>query len=579
MAEQVIDQELLESFLSEASDALVEWEQACLSLNAQSAKTQLPAIFRVAHNIKGSSRAIGLMSLGDFIHKVEDFIVVLIDQPEKVDARTTQLLLQVHTSLSGWFNSLKSDPHANPVVSTLLNSLTLSKEVMPIASSTENDTKSADGDNRSTEKDATYSEHSLSLETPVKIKPTLNQERKSESVRIRAQRLDQLIQMIGELAIHQDIVMHQAAAIKCGNPELQKAMNAVSKMAKEIQSQAIGLRMQEVRPLFQRLERTAKEIAFQLEKKVEIHLAGSDLELDKSVIEIITEPLVHMARNAIDHGVESPAERIIDGKPEVANIFIEALAGTDDLKLIIKDDGRGINHEKVYSKALAQGLIRPEQNLSQEEIINLIFRPGFSTAEKVTSVSGRGVGMEVVKNAIDSVGGRIEIQSVLGQGTTFVITLPTTMNIVDTVLIRIGEERFLIPLTQVSEILDLKSNQINEASGKSDNLLRVRDDLLPLEEMSDYIRFREHRRNKQESDKIPVVIAGRDRLRVAFKVDQILGQQRVIVKDISGINHYPRFINGVTVLGDGKPGMIISLVDLLQAVGERVKTKTVVEAS
>lgn len=567
-----IDFELLECFVNEAGDGLEEWERICLELNSSNSEENLKAIFRVAHNLKGSSRAIGMASLGDFVHKVEDYIGFLQKTPNAVTDSEGQTLLTVQGFLTEWFSHLLKNPGYVPEFQPLLLSLAERKETLLSNHSV------------SAAVDAPLSPFSSGIElvTETQSSPKKAQQeapisdRKQESVRVRSSKLDQLIQVIGELGIQQAIVMHCMKNRQFENLQTQKALSMVTKMTKEIQSQAIGLRMQDIRPLFQRLERTAKDISFDLKKKVQILVDGSDLELDKSVLEIITEPLIHMVRNAVDHGIETPEQRMASGKPEQAKVWIQALSDTDGLRLVIRDDGKGIDTQRVAKKALEKNLIAKTEGLTKKEIYDLLFLPGFSTAESVTAVSGRGVGMEVVKRAIDSVGGHLEVESELGKGTSFAMFLPTSMNIIDAVIVDIGREKYVIPLNHILEIVDQGDNQIDSVnidsakesnSNRNETAFKIREDIMPIESLSRHLGLPEKKSihlTNGEPDKIrqPIVISGKGRSRVAFRVDEVLGQQRIIVKPLSGRAEYPKHISGATVLGDGKPGWIVALREL-----------------
>ncbi len=535
-----IDPELLDCFVTEASDALATWEKSCLDFTPANSETSLNAIFRVAHNLKGSSRSIGLEALGAFIHEVEDFISEIKSEPSKINDRTIRSLLSVQSFLSGWMENLSSNPGYSPDTGPIILSLRSLEE--------------ASDSNRPLVE--------VEVDAPKDANNNSKSSNPNETIRVKSQKLDQLIQVIGELGIQQAIVAHCVKSNQFQRADFVKALNMVSKMAKEIQAQSIALRMLELQSLFQRIERTGKEVSHELGKKIEFIIEGSELELDKVVIETITEPLIHIIRNAVDHGIEMPEKRSQNQKQAQAKVWISARKETDAVRISIKDDGKGIDPEVIRKKAIEKGLIQAADNISKEDILQLIFAPGFSTAEKITSVSGRGVGMDVVRQAIDSVGGRIEIESETGKGSCFTLSLPTTMNIIDSVVVEVLGERLVIPLNHVLEIIDLDTNKITSREGEALHVLQLRDQLIPIELLHSYVRFGNIPEQDQIKKQSPAIISGSGRGSVAFKVDRIIGQQRVIVKPISGRQKYPPQISGATVLSDGKPGFIVALSTL-----------------
>ncbi|MGE4133530.1 MAG: chemotaxis protein CheA [Bdellovibrionales bacterium] len=543
---QLIDQELLDCFVIEASDALINWEKICLSTGPSNVVESLDAIFRVAHNLKGSSRSIGLEEFGQFIHKVEDYIGQLKTDPSLVNENVIRRLLQAQSFIMDWLTGVQGNPTLVPDYEPVLKLLT------------------GEGGG-SAESHAPLPTAGLEVKRQ-EAAPKANA--LNETIRVKSQKLDQLIQVIGELGIQQAITSHCVKMGLTHTSDFLKSLNMVSKMAKEIQAQSIALRMIELQGLFQRLERTGRELAGELNKKVEFQIEGAELELDKIVIETITEPLIHIIRNALDHGIEPAELRADSSKSPVALVKLSARKDTDSVIITIKDDGKGIDPQKILAKAVENGLVRPESKLTDADCLQLIFMPGFSTAEKVTSVSGRGVGMDVVRQAIDSVRGRVEIQSEVGKGSSFVINIPTSMNIIDAIVVEVRGEKYVIPLNNILEVIDLSANEVKSESEEDADVLKLRDQLIPLEKLDAYLQMRstELQPKSSQGDHRPAIISSSKRGPVAFRVDRVIGQQRVIVKPLMGRESYPAQVSGTTVLSDGKPGFIVSLSSLADAI-------------
>jgi two-component system, chemotaxis family, sensor kinase CheA len=338
------------------------------------------------------------------------------------------------------------------------------------------------------------------------------------------------------------------------------------------------LRMQTVEGLFQRLERTARDIAREQQKSVVIKLQGAETPLDRTVIEFVTDPLMHIVRNAIDHGLESDEERKRNQKSVPAFLTIRTHHDNGQVVVSISDDGRGIDPALVLEKAIKQGLVPQGQELKEHEIIQLLFLPGFSTKEQITHISGRGVGLDVVQKSIQQLGGHIEIHSQKGKGTVFNIRLPATLEIIDGLLIRVGNQVFVAPRREIEEIADLDTYEI-ESLGRGNKIIRMRKAIVPLEDLKDYIglppgahagdfQISSYLANdKTDNDRylehdIALVIRLSDQSRLALRVDTILAQQQIVVRPISeSFIKLPGF-TGMTILGNGEPAMILSTSEI-----------------
>jgi two-component system chemotaxis sensor kinase CheA len=323
----------------------------------------------------------------------------------------------------------------------------------------------------------------------------------------------------------------------------------------------MSLRMIPVKPTFQKMERLARDLSRDFGKKVNFHVHGEDTELDRTVVEDIGDPLVHMVRNSLDHGLEMPADRVAAGKPEAGTVYLKAFHEGGNIVIELSDDGRGINPEKILAKAKKQNLIPEHAQLSKEEILNLIFLPGFSTAEKVTAVSGRGVGMDVVRRNIEKLRGKIEIVSEVGKGSTFRIKLPLTMAIIDGLVVRVGEDRFILPSTSVQMALRPQKEALSTVHGRGE-VLDHRGKILPIHRL--HRRFSIPGAIENPWEGIIVIVENNGRAS-ALLVDDMVTKQEVVIKPLGGFLQNLAGVSGGAILGDGGIALILDPASLFTA--------------
>ncbi len=377
-----------------------------------------------------------------------------------------------------------------------------------------------------------------------------------ESVRVPADRLDELMDRVGELVIAQSRLSQIAAAV--ANEELRAVSEEIENLSSELRATMMVLRMVPVGTLFERFRRLARDLQHETGKQIELVTEGESTEMDKTVIERLADPLVHIVRNSADHGLETPDERVAAGKPEVGRITLAARQSGGEVIISVSDDGRGINCERVRAKAEANGLMAPGQVLSEKEALQMIFQPGFSTAAQVTNLSGRGVGMDVVKKTIESLRGAIDVESWPGEGAEIALRIPLTLAIIDGLLVRVGAGRYVIPLAAVEECLELAPEQETRSRGRS--LLSLRGSLVP------FLRLREIFQTGSPPDphqKVVVISTGAER--VGLVVDQIIGDHQTVIKSMSKLHEDVETFSGATILGDGGVALILDIVNLVAA--------------
>lgn len=575
------EQEILNGFCDEAGDLLSKWEQICLELSKQQTNELYQELFRVAHNIKGGSRAVGLMAFGDFVHHIEDGITLLRENKVVFTVKINALLLEAQKHLQNWLDGVRNDANYKPEVQDFVqryeqclkgkddsNPVTqnASSVPAPVQTATEEPTlaeieaiKAISLENNIPEEKSAPKATTPVAPTAVKVAATAaadapskknNENRSNETIRVSAKKLDQLIQTIGEISIQQSILWHRRDAF-LENRGVMSALQLAQKLVKDLYEDALGLRMQPITGVFQKLERNVLDLSDSLGKSVSVEVCGSEVELDKSVIERIADPLLHIVRNAIDHGIENTEDRAKSGKPEKGSIKISATKDTFGVEIQVRDDGKGLAVDKILAKAKEKGLISQDTNLTKDQIYKLIFLPGFSTAEKVTDVSGRGVGMDVVMQSLRDLQGSIRIESEVGKGTTFFITLPTSVSIIEGMLIVLEGQRYVVPVTAVEEVIDIKT----QADVVMRKMFQLRSQVIPVAPMIRVIS----RNEPSSKNNGALLICRQGQNRIGFAVDEVLGQQQVVIRPLHENIDGVFGLLGGTVLSDGEPGLILDM--------------------
>lgn len=388
--------------------------------------------------------------------------------------------------------------------------------------------------------------------------PAVDSSRETASdstIRIRTDRLDRLIDVVGELVIAQAMIAGDETLDAGRHYDLQRKVSHAGKMVRELQGLSMSMRMVPLRPTFQKLARVVRDTAVKAGKQVQWITDGDDIEIDRNLVDILGDPLVHMTRNSVDHGIEPPAVRARLGKPMVGTIRLSAYHVSGHVVVELSDDGGGLHRDRIVAKAIEHGLIVSEQGMSEAEIFALIFAPGFSTAEKVTDISGRGVGMDVVRRNLEAIRGRIDIASTAGEGTTFSIRLPLTLAVTDGMITRVGAERFIIPLTHIHMSFRPDRSMLSTIQG-SGEVVVLRGEVMPLVRL--HRLFDVPGAVESPLDALVMIVGDGDR-RTALLVDELLGQQQVVAKALgAGLGNVPG-ISGGAILGDGQVGLILDV--------------------
>jgi two-component system chemotaxis sensor kinase CheA len=402
---------------------------------------------------------------------------------------------------------------------------------------------------------------------PAKDSPKASE---STSIRVSIEKIDSLVNLVGELVITQSMLGQLGSEFDMGKLiKLQEGLAQLEHNTRELQESVMRIRMLPISFTFSRFPRMVRDLSKQLGKKIDLKLSGENTELDKTVMEKIGDPLVHLVRNALDHGLESPEDRLAAGKSETGTITLNAFHQSGNIMIELTDDGKGLNREKILEKAIANGIVNENESLSDEQIQELIFQPGFSTADQVTDVSGRGVGMDVVRRNILELNGGIDVRSVEGEGSTFTIRLPLTLAILDGQLIDVGKQTYIVPLVSIVESLQPDMSLINHVAGGCD-VFRLRDEYIPIVKLWEVFGVEPINRDLSKSLLVVVEVGAS---KVALVVDDLLGQQQVVIKSMETNYKKVDGISGATILGDGTVSLILDVTDLIHMAGVRQQSK------
>jgi two-component system, chemotaxis family, sensor kinase CheA len=403
-------------------------------------------------------------------------------------------------------------------------------------------------------------------ETAIKPEAAVSGLGDSGSIRVSVEKIDELMNTVGELVITQAMLSQLGAHFD--GPDAEQLRNGLAQLERnmrELQEGVMRVRMLPISFVFSRFPRMVRDLAQRLGKQIELKLSGEQTELDKTVLEKIGDPLVHLVRNCIDHGIESPEARAAAGKSATGTVHLDAYHRGGNIAVEVHDDGGGLNKERILAKARARGLLGANDPLTDAEIYELIFLPGFSTVDKTTDVSGRGVGMDVVRRNVKELGGKVEVMSEPGRGSRFTITLPLTLAIVDGQLVAVGSETYIVPLISIVESMQLKANGITRLSGRTE-VLSFRGEYLPIIRLHDLFGVEPRSRALHEG---LVVVAEGDGRRIGLFVDDLLGQQQVVIKSLETNYGHIAGVSGATILGDGSVALILDVPGLIRAASMR----------
>ncbi len=610
------EKEVKLDFLAEAIQLLDDAEQAFLALESDKNNSNLMnEIFRLAHNLKGTSRAVGFGDVAEFTHEMENLILkvkeghiqitdeivsLLLECNDHVsvmiktlnmdlDSRcsSTDIIAKIHLALSGDLKSatVVEVPKADQFVEEhSFDAEGISAEDMEILENFQRDLD-APKEPMSAEQKEERAQSFFPTEAPkVNLQvipaatptPEIHPETKKapvnkgasedDSIRVSLARVEMLNNVVGELVIIQTVLNQHRDEVH--NPLMLKSLSHLAKLSKEIQNISMSLRMVPLKQTLQKMQRIVRDTSKALDKKVHLELIGEETEIDKTVLEHLADPLVHIVRNAVDHGLESTAERILAGKGEEGIVSIKAFHEGNNLVIEIRDDGKGINPKIIREKAIEKKVISANANMSDDDLVNLIFHPGFSTKAEVSEISGRGVGMDVVKTNIEKLSGEVKVVTELGKGSVFKVVLPLTLAIIEAMVTKVGDERYIIPLGQVYESLSPTADLVHHVNGIGD-CLKIRGEVIPMFKVSTALQ--RPMKDKPIHEQIAIIVNSDDR-NFAVLVDDILHQQQVVIKKLGEEIKNQKGFMGSSILGDGRPAFILDLLELFSGSMKKKKS-------
>ncbi len=588
------DTTLLAEFISESREYIQSSEQALLQLeDTPDDPEAVNTIFRAFHTIKGTSGFLGLTDVNHFAHHAESLLSAVRDQQIPFSRSIADLALQATDMLGSLMDAIEGTLPGSPVP-TPPGMYEL--QVIIERASVETDTQAAvtcvpSGTHTGTAAPpdfewpvaTTAPQRAANPEAGAMPAGAVQQPASgisaavaggttagnqagevarasgNSTVRVRTERLDRLIDMMGELVIAQSMIAEDPVVKNDTGQGISRKAAHAGKIVRELQELSMSMRMVPLKATFHKMRRLVRDVAHRSGKHVDLIIEGEDTEIDRNMVDVIGDPLVHMVRNAIDHGIETPDVRRECGKPETGRLIISASHAGGSVVVNVSDDGKGLDRERILAKAAAGGLIEPDKAMSDSDIYNLIFAPGFSTNDEVTDLSGRGVGMDVVRTNIESIEGRIDIASDPGKGSQFILRLPLTLAVTDGMFVRVAEERFIIPTIHIQFSLRPSAQSLNCFAGQRE-MVQARGELLPLLRL--HRLFGIGRGLQKPQDGMLVVVNVADRL-CAVLVDEVLGQQQVVAKPMGeGIGRVAG-VAGSAILGDGRVGLILDVPELI----------------
>ena len=580
------DQEMVSLFCSSAQDLLQDIEQGVLVLEENpNESTTIDTVFRAFHTFKGNAGVMNFVVLQRLTHELESLLDAARRGTFQLGRESIDLILQGADILKRYVTELSSQLSGVEVgrkISLPIPSLVRRAHRMLTTGSGPVPAKSSAPvvQNRapaSVEIPAISSTTVQPIPTPVfaatqpvaspeppakQVAPTKQAPASSAVgiVRVDTLKLDGLIDLVGELVIAQSMVVQNPDLKNITSEHLSRSLGQLRGITSDLQRTAMSLRMVPIRNTFQKMSRLVRDLAAQQGKEIQLVLEGEDTELDRNIVEELSDPLIHMIRNSADHGIEATDRRIADGKPRAGTITLRAFHQGGFIVIQIQDDGKGLVPDRILAKAVERGLVKPDNSLDEQEIFELIFAPGFSTAEQITDVSGRGVGMDVVRRNIEKMRGKIEIQSVAGAGTTFTLFVPLTLAIIEGLLVGVGDQRYIIPTLSVRESFRPLPGMVTTVHGRGE-MVHVRGRLTPMLRLGDHLHTPVNAVDPTQGI-VVVVEAGQDSR--CLLVDELIGKQEVVIKSLGEMFHNQTAFAGAAILGDGRVGLILDIHALVK---------------
>ena len=570
-------------FALEAREHLANAEAAVLSIEANPGDPeQVNVVFRAFHTIKGVAGFLNLPRIVEVAHAAEFLLDKVRSNKIPLTAHVLELVLASSDMLGQLIGMLSGGDAARErelkilvrrleaaCEGRILGTIDTKGSTAPIASTvtaarTTSPAGAATTSEPKSDTISTIGESAAVAEASNSLSKTHATAKADQTVKVSTQRMDSLVNLVGELVIAQLMVIQDPIVGNLHDQRVQRNLSHLGKIVRDLQETSMSLRMVTLKSTFQKMARLVRDVAAKAGKRIQLEVEGEDVELDRNVVEEIGDPLVHMIRNACDHGIEPTDERRAAGKPDHGTLRLRASHSGGSIVIEVEDDGRGLSRERIIRKCLEKGLIDPSRNLDEipeSEVFNYIFLPGFSTAEKVTDISGRGVGMDVVRRNIEALRGSVEIHSTTGKGSVFSMRLPLTMAIIDGMVVRVGTQRYIVPTLNIERSFRPTAAQLTVVLGKGE-VVQVRNGLLPIYRLQRMFNLDEGTRELEQG---LLLILEHGKRRACVFVDEILGQQQVVIKNLGESRPQIRGVSGGAILGDGRVALIVDVGGLLES--------------
>jgi two-component system chemotaxis sensor kinase CheA len=558
-----VDTELVEEFISDAREQLHHIEQATLALekNASDQDT-IHMLFRAFHTFKGNAGFLDLIAVSQLAHMLESLLEAARDDRLKIDSAVIELILKSRDTLHQFVDEIEAqitgkEPRQLVLIPTTALKVAARRLLdgsVPDATDSLSNPDLAIGCDTGPAGTA-----DTLVPEPTATKSVYQNGTALHAVKVCTSKLDGLVDLAGELLIAQSLVIQNVSSPGISRHVLSRNLDQLSRISKELQRTAMSMRMISIRATFQKMQRLVRDIAAKQNKQVRLILDGEETEVDRSIVEKLADPLMHMISNAVDHAIEIPDRRVAAGKPGMGTISLRAYHKSGNFIIELEDDGVGLNRERILQKGVANGLCRPGLVPDDRTLLNLILQPGFSTASVVTSISGRGVGMDVVQKNIAQLRGKIDLKSVPGEGTTFTIRLPLTLAIIDGLVIGVGNQRYILPTTSVCESLHPKSCAVTPFTGGGE-VVQVRNEFIPLLRLREHFQLKDRALEPGQGIMIVIESDGEKRCLLA---DELVGKQEVVIKNLGEVFKTDPMVSGGAILGDGCVGLILDAAALV----------------
>lgn len=571
------DKPLVFDFVGESNEHIETAESALLELENNPENEELiHKVFRSFHTIKGLAGFLNLTNINKLAHSAENLLdmvrqgqLELSENKKDIAFESLDMLKQmIQDTREAVEQSTPLKPPEN--LEELLGKLKQTcscDEANPNQETGEKqngETKSGSDNTHETENRQQSGQSNKETERRKNGDRRSGLDRRAKAddkIKVSTERLDNLINMVGELVIAQLMVSEQLDKNSADTPsQLRHKVNHQSKIVRNLQELSMSMRMVPIKGLFQRMSRVIRDLSKKSDKKINFTTSGEETELDRSLVEKIADPLVHMVRNSVDHGIEEPRKRKDSSKPETGNIHLRAYHQAGNIIIELEDDGQGLDEDKILNKAIESGIVSPEQDLSPSEIHKLIFHPGLSTAEKITDVSGRGVGMDVVKKNIESFRGKVDITSKKGEGSKFTISLPLTLAIIDGQIIKVGNQRYIVPINSIVHSFRPEKKQISTVQNKTE-MVKTGEDLLGVVRLH---KLFDISGATEEPENAILMRVQDDEKSCCLLIDELLGQQQVVIKSLGGTLKKVKGVSGAAIMGDGKVSLILDIPGLVE---------------